>query len=487
MRTSTSRRIGTGSLALALVLTVAGLGNLHAAGPDPSVVGSWSAPMPLGVIGIHAAVLPDGEVLYFELPGSTLARARRFDPSTGATTAVDPNLPWSVFCAGMSYLPDGRLLITGGEPPRTAANPVGTGTASAVIFDPATNTWTPTARMAYPRWYPSNVAMPDGTTLVFGGEKAPTGSDKIIKQTEAYDPASDTFSTLPASANLGNLYPRVLLLPDGHLLAAGPAKLTKEFDPATRTWRNVSSMRFGARQAGGVVLLPDLHTVLTAGGQQPGKPATATAELLNMAAATPAWTPTGSMGIARMHENLVLLPDGSVLAVGGGQTGKFGSPVKTAERYDPATGTWSTMATQAGQRTYHSTAVLLPDGRVASAGSNSGTPEQTTVEIYSPPYLFRGARPTIGSAPASIGYGGSFDVATAAAASIRKVALIRLPATTHGWAQDQRYVALSFTTGAGVLHVSGPKDAATAPPGPYMLFIVDADDVPSVAPILSVG
>jgi Domain of unknown function (DUF1929)./Glyoxal oxidase N-terminus. len=468
-----------------MMLLAAGLGSVTAAAPDPAQVGSWSAQIPLGVIGIHAALLSSGDVLFYELPGSTLARARLFDPTTQAVTDVDPHLSWSVFCSGMSLLPDGRLLATGGEPPRTTENPVGTGIDNAALFNPATNTWSGAAPMAYPRWYPSNVEMPNGTILVMGGETVPAGSDKFVKPMESYDPATNNWTTLPASGDVTGLYPRSILLPNGDVLRAGPQRPTLEYDPSTMKWTKVANLIHGPRTSGGVVLLPGLNKILTSGGHTSAG-VTNTAEILDMSAASPHWVATGSMAIARMHQNLVLLPDGTVLAVGGGQQGNFGAPVKTAELYDPATGIWNTMATQAGQRTYHSTALLLPDGRVISAGSNSGKPEQTTVEIYSPPYLFDGARPTIASAPDSIAYGSTFDVQTPDAAGITRVSLLQLTATTHGWAQDQRYVDVSFTRGSDVLHVTAPSDAATAPRASYMLFIVNGAGVPSVAKILSV-
>jgi WD40 repeat protein len=484
MRARSRRHVGVVS-ALCMVLLSVGLGSVTAAAPDPSQVGSWSGEIPLGIIGIHAALLPSGNVLFYELPGSTLARARIFNPTTHVVTAVDPHLSWSVFCSGMSLLPDGRLLATGGEPPRTAQHPVGTGTANAAIFDPATKVWSAAAPMANPRWYPSDVEMPNGTILVMGGETVPAATDKMVKPMESYVPATNKWTTLPPSADVTGLYPRSILMPSGDVVKAGPQRPTRVYDPATKTWSTVANMIYGPRTAGGVVLLPGLHTILTSGGES-GTAVTNTAELLDMSAASPHWVATGSMAIARMHHNLVLLPDGTVLAVGGGQQGNFGAPVKTAELYNPATGTWKTMATQAGQRTYHSTALLLPDGRVISAGSNSGKPEQTTVEIYSPPYLFHGARPTVTSAPGAVAYGSTFDVATPDAAGITRVALLQDMATTHGWAQDQRYVNLTFTKGNGVLHVTAPPNAATAPPASYLLFLVNAAGVPSVAKIISV-
>lgn len=180
---------------------------------DPAAVESWSSPVPLGIIGIHAALLPSGKVLFSELPGSTLARARVFDPATNTSTPVDPTLDWSVFCSSMSFLADGRLFATGGESPRTAEDPIGTGIENAAFFDPGTGRWTGAAPMRYPRWYPSNVQMPDGTTLVMGGEATPTGADQLIGPMESYDPSRDRWTTLPPSANRKGLYPRAMLLP----------------------------------------------------------------------------------------------------------------------------------------------------------------------------------------------------------------------------------------------------------------------------------
>jgi hypothetical protein len=199
-----------------------------------------------------------------------------------------------------------------------------------------------------------------------------------------------------------------------------------------------------------------------------------------MSAPTPRWKYTGSMHRARDNLNLVLLADGTVLAVGGGLTHPYGTPVKEAELYDPATGKWKTLAAQQVQRTYHSTALLLPDGRVISGGSDFGG-QDGTVEIFSPPYLFRGPRPSIATAPATLGYGESFSISTPDAGDIARVALVRPGATTHADNFDQRYVDLSFSPGSGTLQAVAPETAAKAPPGYYMLFLVNSDGVPSVA------
>jgi len=452
--------------------------------PGPDSVGAWSPQIQLGVIGIHAAMLDTGKVLLYELPGSNLGRAVLFDPVSGSTQRVDPQLSWSSFCSGMNLMPDGRLFATGGQ---SITQAIGFGVSNAVFFDPATSTWTAAPSMTYPRWYPSDVQMPDATILTFGGEKAPTGTDKLVPQVERYNPSTNAWSTLPATADVKGLYPRLVLLPSGKIAKVGPGSPSQLFDPSTSVWTKVGKMAFSPRKAGSFVLLPGLTQVMTSGGQNNSGVVTASTEILDLTAAKPAWHTVGPMHTARMHQNLVLLPNGTVLAVGGGQVGHFGSPVKTAEIFDPATGTWTEMAAQAGQRTYHSTALLLPDGRVLSAGSNSGKPEQTTAEIFSPPYLFSSARPVIDSAPAAVPYGASFDITSAQASSITRVALIKTGTSTHGLDFDQRYVTVPYTVEGNTLHATAPANAAVAPRGTYMLFVVNADGVPSVAPFVQVG
>src|SRR5205814_7209950 len=126
------------------------------------------------------------------------------------------------------------------------------------------------------------------------------------------------------------------------------------------------------------------------------------------------------------------------------------------------------------------------DGRVLVAGGQ-GDRDHYSAELYSPPYLFKGARPTIANAPGVVGYGATFAVDTPDAAGVASVALVELGAVTHATDMDQRYVPLEFARGAGTLSVQGPPDANTAPPGYYMLFVVDGGGVPSVGRIVPVG
>jgi hypothetical protein len=253
----------------------------------------------------------------------------------------------------------------------------------------------------------------------------------------------------------------------------------------------VAFSNFGDRQQyAGTSVMYEPGKVLILGG---GSPPTATAEIIDLNAAVPTWQYTNPMAHARRYPNATLLPDGKVLVTGGTAGSGFDDALRAvlpAERWDPATGTWSTLASMSVRRMYHSTAVLLPDARVFVAGSGAnGDTNLYDGEYYSPPYLFRGARPAIASAPQSAAYGQTFVVGTPNAADIGKVTLVALSSTTHEFNQNQRFVPLAFAPtpdGAG-LAVTVPSNPNVAPAGYYMLFIVNSTGVPSVARMLRIG
>jgi hypothetical protein len=163
-------------------------------------------------------------------------------------------------------------------------------------------------------------------------------------------------------------------------------------------------------------------------------------------------------------------------------------PVLETEKYDPVTDEWSTLDTAAVPRVYHSVALLLADGRVWAAGSDYGNGDhEMRMEIYAPPYLFKGARPTITAAPAAVTVGSAFTVSTPDAAEIATAALVRCGTATHAFGIDQRWLDLAITAATpGALTLTAPPDTRLAPPGYYMLFLLDGDGVPSVAKILRV-
>jgi hypothetical protein len=446
----------------------------------PASIGRWSPPVDVGLVGIHAALLKTGDVLLWMFPSDQPgSEARLIDPVTGDNTDVSIGVRRDIFCAGQSILPDGRVLVTGGMRYGSTGDD---GTRNVTIFDPATSTWSKAQSMKRPRWYPTNVQMPDGSTLVFGGQRT---DGQTIREVESYDPATGAWTELPRSAEkLMALYSKFVVLPNGLLFRAGDDEDTHLFHPDTSSWSFVDVMNFGYRDGGGVVLLPGLQRVLTAGGRRDRTGATRTAEDIDFSHPSPNWTYTSPMHHGRFELNLVLLADGTALAVGGAKgPGLYDRPVRIAELYDPTKDVWTDMAAQTAQRTYHSTALLLPDGRVVSAGSDLGS-LQSTVEYFSPPYLFRGPRPSITSAPSTLGYGQTFTISTPDASAITRVALVRPGAATHANDFDQRYVDLSFTAGSGSVMATAPADANMAPPGYYMLFILNSKGVPAIAPFV---
>ena len=213
----------------------------------------------------------------------------------------------------------------------------------------------------------------------------------------------------------------------------------------------------------------------------------ATTEIWDGSSATPHWTEDTPMPEARTHLNLVALPDGTVLGVGGAASGQVVGPTKQAILYDPTTHTWTGMATEAMRRAYHSTALLLPDGRVLSAGDSLTGGGRTTMEIFSPPYLFKGARPVITTAPEQVAYGQAFAVGTPDAVS--RAVLVAPGANTHATDTHQRLLELPIAAsgdGSGITTFAPPSGGA-APPGWYMLFLLNADGVPSIAKWVHVG
>jgi hypothetical protein len=229
-----------------------------------------------------------------------------------------------------------------------------------------------------------------------------------------------------------------------------------------------------------------------ANSESPYTNSATTAYVLDMNQSSPQWRQVPSMLFPRTYMNLTLLPDGNVLVTGGGTvTDPFNTTagVYAAEMWSPTTEMFTKMASMQTMRVYHSTALLLPDGRVLVAGSGefgSGSVNQLNAEVYSPPYLFKGTRPTISSAPSVIQYGQTFTVQTPDAAEIAKVSLMRLGAVTHAFNESQSYLPLSFTQASGALNVQAPLNANLAPPGYYMLFLVNTNGVPSVAAFVRV-
>lgn len=441
----------------------------------PAEDGQWSAPFPLPLIAIHSAMLPTGKVLLFSaehgVPG---IHGWLLEPQSLGLTNVQPPDGWNPDCAGHSFLADGRLLVAGGT---LSFNPL-LGPKRAYLFDPFEESWIRIEDMNQGRWYPSNITLSDGRVITMSGINDTNGA--LNPDIEAWDVNSETNWNLLGQRTMPD-YPYLHLLPSGLVFRSGPDQQTETFNPATAHWAPVDGTVFPARyEAPSVLLPPTLNRVMIIGGYDGGSgQPTHSAEIIDFAVPSPTWTATSSMTFNRMEHHAVLLPDATVLVVGG-RANNGGSPVSVLipEIFDPIGETWEQVAPHQIPRRYHSTAILLPDARVLAAGGDF----QPSGEIYSPAYLFRGPQPAITSSPNQIAYGDSFSIAFTSSASVNTVSLIRLSSVTHSVNMDQRYVRLSQGVAAGpAVTIPAPADAILAPPGFYMMFVVSADGVPSQA------
>jgi len=457
--------------------------------PTGPQIGQWDGPFTWPMVAVSMTLLPTGQVLIWD--GQNLGTdARIWNPAPGAFSQV-PSTD-NIFCAGQSLLRDGRILVAGGHTTNH------TGIADANIFSPTTQSWSSAAPMAFSRWYPTTTTLPDGRILVTSGEVGcntlpPDGSfhpECVASIPEIYDATTNSWTQL-SSANLAvPYYPHMFVLPDGKVLntstAEGPIP-TRVLDVATQTWTVADPV---AVDGGSAAMYQPGKVIKSGTSTNPDNPSVAASEntyVIDVTQPSPAWRQVAPMAFPRVYHYLTLLPDGNVLATGGGRvTDVFntGQAVLQAEVWSPTTEQWTTLATMVTPRLYHSTALLLPDGRVLTAGGGRFGVDQLSAEIFSPPYLFKGPRPTITSAPSTLQYGTSFSVETPNGSSIAKVSLLRLGAVTHAFNFDQRFLQLTFQQAGGGLSVQAPADANLAPPGYYMLFIVDTNGVPSVTTIV---
>jgi hypothetical protein len=463
-----SRRAAGVLLALFLL---AGLALPHPArsqNGSAASVGQWGGVMSWPEPAIHSQLLPTGKVMFNARTSVNYV----WDPNTGSVGTLALN-SYSIFCTGHALLADGKLLVSGGH----VSNGVGLPYAS--LYDPFTNAWTRLPNHNAARWYPTCVTLSDGSVLSLSGSMAAEGDLNDLPQVLQ---TNGNWRNLTSARLSVPLYPNLFLAPNGKVFVAGPGTVTRYLDTnGSGAWTTVAN-RSAFRDYGPGVLY-DTGKVLLLGG---GDPPTASAEVIDLNAANPAWRAISSLSVARRHANATILPDGKVLVTGGVYGSGFnntGTPIYSVELWDPATERFTLMASQSQPRWYHSTALLLPDGRVLTAGGE----DTKTAQVYSPPYLFKGARPTIASAPGSVGYGQSFFVGTPQAGSIAQVTWIRLASVTHTNDMNQRINRLAFSQASGGLNVTTPGSANLAPPGHYMLFLVDSNGVPSVARILQIS
>ena len=291
--------------------------------------------------------------------------------------------------------------------------------------------------------------------------------------------------------------------PDGRILLSGPLRLTQLLDTnGNGAWQVIGDSAEPAREDGCSVLYDEGKVLIVGGGRPPAE----TAQIIDLNAPTLKWTDAASMHVPRRHHNATLLPDGTVLVTGGtrGNDGfndvRPGMPIHTPELWNPKTDQWTKLADEQVDRCYHSTAVLLPDARVLTAGGGEWRPDNfnpndpmdshTSGQIFSPPYLFKSTsakpRPEITSSPDDVAFGDEFPVGTNHPDQAKNVVWIRLSSVTHQCNLNQRICSLAFSVNGAALKVTAPANGKLCPPGFYMMFVLNDDGVPSVAKILKV-
>lgn len=464
---------------------------------NPVQSGQWGPLMSMPVIPIHAHLLPTGDVLIWDRHdhNNPLAgRPRLWQPESNTFTLL-PDPGYEIFCSGHTFLADGRLFIAGGHIEDFV------GEDNAITFDPYTNEWAALPLMNAGRWYPSATTMGNGDVSVMAGTM--DGYNDVNPLPQVWQTISNSWRDLTTAPHgiypeFAQIYPFTFLAPNGRVFVAGPQQMSRYLDTAgTGGWQDVAASVLEFRDYGSAAMY-DEGKVLIIGGNPADASVlelpSATAETIDLNEATPAWEMIEPMTIGRRQLNTVLLPDGNVLVTGGTSLPGFDNPagaVFYAEMWNPMTGHWTILDSYTRYRGYHSIGMLLPDGRVVIAGGGNPHPpggtDEYNAEFFSPPYLFRGPRPTITAAPAEVSYGQPFLVTTPNAATITQANWIRLPSVTHGFDQNQRLNRLAFSQTDEGLVISAPADPNLAPPGHYMLFILNGDGVPSVAKIIRLG
>ncbi len=470
---------------------------------DRDVLGEWGSVISWPHIPVSAAQLPDGRLLTWAsyLPnrfggGSNLkyTYAATWDPKTGKFIDI-PNTYQDAFCAAQVLLEDGRVLVNGGNSTK--------GKKESTLFDYRTNKWIAQPDMNMGRWYNTSVALPNGTvfTALGGGggqypERWTEGQGwKLIPGINLQEPILDYSSYFE-----NDWHPFLNLAPNGKLFNAGPTPQMHWIDPNG----NGSIKSLGTRPSDwypkdGVVVMYEQGKLLFAGGTRNGidNQATDRAMTIDINQEVPKVTLINALHTPRRFSNGVVLPSGEVLVIGGNTNGiKYDDQfsVLTPELWNPQTQTWRELADMSVPRNYHSTALLLPDGRVWSGGGGlcgSCPGNHLDAQLFSPPYLFNqdgslAKRPTIIDAPATIKRSEEFTVKTSQ--DIKTFRLIKLSSLTHSVNTDLRAINLTFdTVSSGEYKVKAHDNINVMTPGYWMLFALNDQGVPSVASVIQVS
>ncbi len=457
---------------------------------DAGTKGMWSPIVNWPLIAVHTALLPDGRLLTYGT--KTNGQQTGFfsydvwDPQgglDGGHLTLDNTTGTDIFCSSQTLLPDGSGVFIAGGDNWTGSATTNTGNNNSNLFSNSGNTLTRGPNMNRARWYSSSITLLNGDTYVQGGSG---GTD--FPEVRAANGNFRLLSSAPTSG-LDWQYPRNFVAPDGRVFGfdisgrmyyvdpnGGGSLTTKgQFNSANAGWTSSSAMFRPGR-------------ILQIGGNSNG------AAVIDINGAAPTVTATQSMATQRQWANATVLADGKVVATNGSSVDNQLTNVNnSAEIWDPATGAWTVGASSVQPRLYHSNAVLLPDGTVLAVGGGAPGPvNNLNAELYYPPYLFTAAgalapRPSIDSAPTVLDIGKVFPLQVSGINPVARVVMVRNGSTSHSFNMGQRFVELPFALNGGQLSVQSPARAADAPPGFYMLFALDSAGVPSEAKIVRVN
>lgn len=573
--------------------------------------GYWSPTNPWPLVAIHAILMPNGNIMTFDMQGDDPLNT---DPFNGSNITFDSNInlrgswdsklgnwrrvdvynprtdthTWSnnpttdLFCSGHVLLRDGNVFVVGGhfglpsdadgtlnpavntDPIPFTTNPyqvfndtrylatdasgkkisyqgAGGGKKDTNIFDWRTNTWlgitqaggaftNTLPKMSQARWYPSATVLANGNVLVSGGndERGRDTGNPAAQTLEVFNGSS--YTTLTANTeNWPSYYPRTFQAGNGKVFYAGMGKDMYELDPNNVSLpKQYAGQRDNVLRSYGSAVMFERDKILVANGQQPVEPGIPTisypksAYLLDLTAGTDlanvqarkVQLPDVPRG--RFQENATILADGSVLITGGNDDPsgnqnsddlnyQVSTPILFKPNATATSGTWTDMADMdisqsiPGKqvRQYHSVALLMPDGRVFTAGAADCTRQgcsdlsDRSHEYFWPPYLFHSdgspaRRPKVQAAPSSVRFGSVMRVSSPDAARITRITWIRLGSVTHAFNMNQRGMSLSFSRSGDTLLVNAPENGNVAPPGHYMLFLLNEAGVPSVARIIRI-
>ncbi len=474
---------------------------------DESTHGWWStASYLLPSRTTHATLLRNGKVLLMAgsgNEGSAFAagtfKAEVWDPATSTFTAL--SVPEDMWCGGHVTLPDGKILIMGGT--KSYPNPTTgqnfTGLKSSFVFDPASNQFTKINDAQTGHWYPTLTKLGNGDVWAAGGLNE---NAEGTVATELYSFDDNRWrggNEVHQTWSYWGTYPHMILLQDGRLFYSGAHTFGQNigtgaalYDIPTGDIQDVPGLRNPqTRDQAGSTLLPPAQqqrvAIFGGGDTEQNVHGISLTDVIDLTGATPSYHAAQDLpGPGKAYVNTVILPDRTVLATGGATHNRTGD-VRTSALFEPATETWTTAADNPVPRQYHSTAVLLPDGRAVTLGGNPADNSwELRISTYEPPYFFKGTRPSISAAPTQVHYGSEYTVQ--ASTTVQYVNLIAPMSVTHQTDPNMRLVDVPFVQGPdGALTISVPDNPNLLPPGPYMLSVVDGNRVPSKAKWVTVS